>query len=234
MRKTWIALGVSLLLLCCAAASAGVNGHFISESGDTNIFILSKPIDRYFQGVYLGNSGLNHYLERKENKDGSLHVFTPIFMNDVNIDLQLKYEDKTKQVALVNGSIKRFDADGALIEDQSVPDMQGVRFIRQEVLHVSQLRGTLWNRCAMFYSGKERNYPFDFLVIEFFDTGDNTGQIPDSVEQTYPFTYKVSKDQLNLQIEADGKITKATVKIENNLLIVKIGNSTLHFLPTEY
>ncbi len=233
MKKSLAALSLSLLLLCCAAAaSAGVFGHFVSEEDNTYIIILSEPINTNLQGVYIGNSNYKLSLDRDEKEDGSsIRVFTPLDESDAIIELRLEYEDDSKQAALVTGYIKRFDADGKLMEDQSVPDMQGVRFIRQYVPDVSELRGTMWNRTSMTISGTGRTYPFDGSVLEFFDTGENAGQIPDNAERIYPFTYTVLDDSLLLNIEAGGKTTEATVRIQSNVLIVTIENSTLFFLP---
>lgn len=232
MKKTIIALTLSFLLLCCAAAaSAGVYGHFVSEEDDTYIIILSEAVNPNLSGVYIGSSKYMLSLDRDDTQDDSIRIFSPLDVSNAIIELRLRYEDESEQVALVTGSIKHFNADGTLIEDQSVLDMQDVRFIRQDVPDVSELQGTRWIRYSMTFSGTSRTYPFDGSIIEFLDTEENAGQIPDNVERTYPFTYDVAEDTLVLKIEAGGEITEAVVSIQSNVLIVTIENSTLFFLP---
>ncbi|MFH1512764.1 MAG: hypothetical protein ABIG45_05385 [Bacillota bacterium] len=233
MKKAIIALAAAALLLCgvTAAAAAGVTGHFISEEDGTYVIILKEPISKTLDGVYIGNSNFTLNLKREDQKDGSTRIYTPLDESTAIIDLLLRYEDDGKQAALVSGDIARFSGEGALIDDQSMMDMLDVRFIRQEVPAVSELQGTRWNRYTMTISGSERSYPFDGSVIEFFDTEENAGQIPDNEVRTYPFTYEVDEDSLILKIEAGGETTEATVKIDSNVLIVKIKNSTLYFLP---
>lgn len=232
MKKTILALLMSFLLLFGAAASAGVHGHFVSEEDGTFLMILKDPVNANLTGIYLGSDMfLLSGLERQDNEDGSTRIYSPLDVSDSIIELLLTYEDETMQAALVTGYIKRFNGDGTLMEDQSSLDMQNVRFIRQEVPPVTQLQGTRWHRYSMTISGGVRAYPFDGSEIEFFDAGDNTGRIPDNAERIYPFTYEADGDTLVLSVEAGGKVTEATVRIEANVLIVTIENSILFFLP---
>ena len=231
MRKVILALLLSCLLLFSAAASAGVHGHFVSEEDGTYVIILNEEITDSLSGVYIGSDYYLLTLDRQDREDGSTRLFTPLSTSDSIIELLLSYENDDKQDVLVTGYIKRFDASGALIEDQSIIELTDVRFIRQDVPPVTQLQGTRWLRYSMTISGSGRDYPFDGSVIEFFDTEENTGQIPDNVERTYPFTYEADGDTLLLQIEAGGETTEAVVRIEANVLIVTIENSTMFFLP---
>ena len=235
MKKALIVLLVSFLLLCVAAtASAGVHGHFVSEEDSTYLIILKDPISTNLSGVYMGSDNFLFALDRADNEDGTTRIYSPLDMSDSIIELLLSYEDDSMEAILVTGYIKRYREDGTLMEDQSIHEMQDVRFIRQEVPPVTQLQGTRWLRYSMTISGTSREYPFDGSIIEFFDTEDNTGQIPDNVERTYPFTYVADGDTLALSIEAGGKVTEATVRIEANVLIVTIENSVLYFLPAAF
>ncbi len=230
--KRALALLTALLLLCgTAAASAKVYGHFVSEEDGTYIIILSEPINQTLAGVFIGSSTFRNHLERDEREDGSIRLFTTIDQSDIYIELLMRYEGDDKQTALATGFIKRFDNDGALIPEQSVPDIKDVRFVRQEELKITELGGTTWFRSGYVISGRDRTYPFDGSVIEFSDAGDNSGRIPDNVERTYPFTYQVGDDSLSMLIEAGGKVTEATARIDSNVLIVTIENSILYFLP---
>ena len=158
MKKTIIALSVCLVLLCLAsAASAGVHGHFVSEDDGTFLIILSEPISDSLGGVYMGNDMFLMSLDRADNEDGTTRVYTPLYESTAIIDLLLRYEDDSEQVALVTGTLQRFDMDGALMEDQSLPDMQDVRYIRQEVPAVTELQGTRWLRYTMTISGADRS-----------------------------------------------------------------------------
>jgi hypothetical protein len=234
MKKVMIALVLSVLFLCCAAAaSAGVCGHFVNEEDGTYIFILKEAISNRLSGVYIGTSRYILGIERDDKADGSIRIFTSMDESGAIIDLRLQYEDDSEQAVLVTGSIHRFDSNGALIEEQCVPDMQDVRFVRHEIADVSQLKGTRWNRYTMTVSGSDRTYPFDGSVIEFFDSEENAGQIPDNAVRISPFTYDVKDDTLYLKIEAGGEITEATARIESDVMIVKIENSTLYFLPAD-
>ncbi len=233
MKKIAIALVLSGLLLCCAAASAGVYGHFVNDEDGTYIFILKNAINNRLSGVYIGSGSYVLGIERDDKADGSIRVFTSLDESSAIIDLRLKYEDDSKQAVLATGSIQRFDNNGALIKEQCVPDMQDVRYARKEIKDVSQLKGTRWNRYTMTISGSDRTYPFDGSVIEFFDTEENTGQIPDNAVRICPFTYDVKDDILNLKIEAGGEVTEATARIESDVMIVKIENSVLYFLPAD-
>ncbi len=231
--KRALALLAALLLLCgAAAASANVYGHFVSEADGTYIIILSEPINETVAGVFIGNSAFRNHLERDEREDGSIRVFSTIDQSDLYIELLLRYENDDRQNALATGFIKRFNSDGSLIQEQSVPDMEDVRFVRQKELKINELGGTTWFRSGYVISGRERTYPFDGSMIEFSVAGDSSGRIPDNAERTYPFTYQIGEDTLTLYIEAGGKVTEATAKMDSNVLIVTIENSTLYFLPS--
>ena len=231
MKRVVIALVVSILILSCTTATAGITGHFISEEDDTFIIILSEPINDRLGGVYIGSGDFLFSLGRDEDNEDSIRILSSIDESDVIVDLQLRYENDDKQAVLVSGDIARFNGEGTLINDQSILAMQDVRFIRQEDMLVSKLQGTRWVRYTMTISGGDRTYPFDGSIIEFFDTDENTGQIPDNELRTYPFTYEVFEDHLILKVLAGDEITEATLKIDSNVLIVTIQNSILYFLP---
>ena len=232
MKRT-LALLAALLLLCgTAAASSKVFGHFVSEEDNTYIIILSEPINETVAGVFIGSDTFRNHLERDERKDGSIRVFSTIDQSDLYVELLLRYEGDDEQDVLATGFIKRFNNDGALIPEQSVPDMKDVRFVRQKELKINELGGTTWFRSGYVISGQDRTYPFDGSVIEFSGAGDNSGRIPDNAERTYPFTCRIGDDSMTLLIEAGGKVTEATAKVDSNVLIVTIENSVLYFLPS--
>jgi len=177
--------------------------------------MLKSAINASLQGVYIGGYSYLYTLNRQDNADGTTRLYTSVYTSDISIDLTLRYEDENKEAALVTGYIKHYASDGSLLSSQSNLDMQDVRYIRREDLTFADLKGTRWYRNSITISGTSRNYPFDCRIIEFFDTEEDTGQVPDNVDNTYPFTYTEGTDALVLIIIVEGETYKANVRVES-------------------